>query len=178
MSRGRIIRGLTYAARCARPDSIPHGRPRGAKAVGLRYEKALAKALPPGFEHGPWFTFKDINGFGYCQPDFLLNLHNLAVILECKYTWTPVAWGQMELLYVPVLQRALGKQVIGIQLCKRLVPEAAAGCRIVSNLGNGLILAHGGERVALHWLENTPIALIPSQNQLKAIEEHVHAVPA
>lgn len=170
MSKGRIIRGLSYAARCPRPSSIPVGRPRGAKAAGIRYERALAKALPSGFEHGPWFTFRDINGSGYCQPDFLLVLNNLAVILECKYSWTMAAWGQMELLYVPVLKLALQRPVIGIQLCKRLIPEASAGCKIVSNLGNGMIVANSGERVALHWLENTPIALMPSADQIKAME--------
>ena len=62
----RTIVGLESArALAGRPLSIPKGRPRGAKADGIRYEKLLAKALAPlGFEHGRWFEFVDANGYG------------------------------------------------------------------------------------------------------------------
>lgn len=104
MSKARVIRGLQWAERCERPSSIPVGRPRGAKAVGIRYEKALGKALGPSWEHGQWFSFRDINGQGYCQTDFLLILPNLAIILECKYSWVKTAYEQIEFLYTPVVE--------------------------------------------------------------------------
>lgn len=169
MSRDRIARGVYQASRCQRPACIPVGRPRGAKAAGLRYERALAAALPQA-EHGAWFEYRDANGPGYCQPDLLLHLPSITVVLEIKYTWTDKAYDQIEKLYLPVLQIALGKPVIGMQICKKLVPQAAAASRICSMLGNGLILAHRGERVAMQWLEGTPVMLMPTPDQLLALK--------
>jgi hypothetical protein len=67
----------------ARPDCIPVSRPRGAKALGVKYEKALAGALP-GWKHGQWFQFKDINGYGYCQVDLMIELEACVIVLEAK----------------------------------------------------------------------------------------------
>jgi hypothetical protein len=138
---------------------MPVGRARGAKLAGLRFERALGKALPCDFEHGSWFSYRDFNGHGFCQPDFLLELEHLVVVLEAKYTWTPAAYVQIELLYKPVVQLALGKPVIGIQICKRLLPESAAGSKISGMLGTALVLANQGHRVTLHWPQVVPIAL-------------------
>jgi len=63
----------------------PKGRPKGAKAAGLRYEKALAAAIPRA-EHGQWFEFTDLNGPGHCQMDLLIVGNKRVVILECKLT--------------------------------------------------------------------------------------------
>lgn len=167
----RIIRGLISAEMLdERPKCIPHGRPRGAKAAGLRYQRAFGRAIGRSAMDGPWFSFRDSGGTGFCQPDFVINLPSVVVVLECKYTWTPEAFAQIELLYVPVLKLALGKPVFGFQVCKRLIPQAHSACRVVGMLGNGLVLANSGHRVALQWLENTPVALVPSGEQLKLIQ--------
>lgn len=167
----RIARSVFSAHKLSeKPSCIPTGRPRGARAAGIRYEKAFGKAIGQAAEHGPWFQFKDLNGNGYCQPDYLIELEHLVVILECKYTWTAQAYAQMELLYIPVLKVALGKPVIGLQVCKRLLPEATLKTKIVGMLGNGLILANQGQRVTLHWLENTPVSLVPTSDQIQAIQ--------
>lgn len=172
----RTAKGVYFAQRLAhRPPAIPIGRPRGAKLAGVRYERAFGKALGQLAQHGPWFQFRDMNGIGHCQPDFIIELPSLVVILECKYTWTLAAFVQMEALYAPVLSFALGKPVIGLQVCKRLLPEAQKSGKIVSMLGNGLILANSGARVTLHWQENTPVMLRPSQDQLSVLSTRTTA---
>lgn len=170
MSAQRTAHGVYFAQRLDfRPPAIPIGRPRGAKAAGIRYEKALGKALGQMAQHGPWFQFKDKNGLGHCQPDYLIELQSLVVILECKYTWTIAAYVQIEALYAPVVSFALGKPVIGLQVCKRLIPEAQKYSKITGMLGNGLILANSGSRVTLHWQENTPVMLRASPDQISAL---------
>lgn len=175
----RVVKGLISAELLSeRPKCIPRGRARGAKAAGLRYQRAFGKAIGRSALDGPWFSFRDREGHGYCQPDFVINLPSVAVVLECKYTWTPEAFAQIELLYLPVLELALGKPTFGFQVCKRLVPQAHSACKVVGMLGNGLVLANSGTRVALHWLENTPVSLVPSAEQLKLIQmrkEHANA---
>lgn len=172
MSSIRAAKGIYFAQRLAyRPPSIPIGRPRGAKAAGIRYEKALGKALGSFAEHGPWFQFRDKGGFGHCQPDYLIELPSVVVVLECKYTWTLAAYVQIEALYGPVISFALGKPVIGLQVCKRLLPEAQKHSKITGMLGNGLILANSGSRVTLHWQENTPVMLTPSSDQIASLAQ-------
>lgn len=167
----RVVRGLYYAERLAqRPSFIPKGRPRGAAAAGLRYEKAFGRAIGPLATRGCWFTFKDSGGDGWCEVDFLIEMTSCVAILECKYTWTPAAYAQTELLYRPVVELALKKPVLTVQVCKRLVPDASRATRITGNLGNALILARSGALVTLHWLENTPVMLRVSEEQQKAME--------
>ena len=168
----RSIRGLISAELLSeKPKCIPNGRPRGAKAAGLRYQRAFGRAIGRSALDGPWFAFRDLNGNGFCQPDFVINLPSIAIVLECKYTWTPEAFAQIELLYLPVLEVALKKPTFGLQVCKRLIPQAHSSSKVVGMLGNGLVLANSGSRVALHWLENTPVSLVPSAEQLKSIQE-------
>ena len=56
----RQVRVLTE-----RPECIPQGRPRGAKALGVRYENAIAAsvAFAPA-KHGVWIEFDDAAGHG------------------------------------------------------------------------------------------------------------------
>jgi hypothetical protein len=76
---------------------------------------------------GIWFEFEDANGWGCCQVDGLVPGQRLGV-LEIKYTWTVQAFEELELLYLPVVQRALGQPVWGIQVCKVLTPLADRVC--------------------------------------------------
>lgn len=168
----RVIRGLLSAELLSeKPKCIPNGRPRGAKAAGIRYQRAFERAIGRSALAGPWFEFRDSGGAGFCQPDFVINLPSVAIVLECKYTWTPEAFAQIELLYMPILKMALGKPTFGLQVCKRLLPAASRDSKVVGTLGSGLVLANSGTRVALHWLENTPISLVPSAEQLKLIQQ-------
>lgn len=154
----RQIKGLKWARQLpGRPKCIPTSRPRGAKAEGLRYERALAKRLPLA-AHGVWFEFADSNGPGYCQPDFLLTLPNGALaILECKYTWVAEAHAQLAGLYAPVVREARGADVVGVVVCKRLV-EGMKGTVVTADLWHACQLAFAGLRPVLHWLGKSTVA--------------------
>lgn len=122
MSSYRIIKRLKWAQPLAqRPDCIPASRPRGAKAAGLRYERALAKHLSEG-AHGVWFEFQDDNGHGYCQSDHLYSfLPNFIAILEVKYTLVLDAYSKLRDLYIPVISTAMKAPAVGIIVVKNLV---------------------------------------------------------
>jgi hypothetical protein len=145
----REISGLRWARRLdGKPSCIPSGRPRGAKAQGLRYERQLAKAFP-SFSHGVWFEFEDLNGHGYCQVDFLVEFPRIVSILEVKYTWTIEGHLQLERLYEPVVRAALAKFSEGIVVCKRLVPEVIRGATVCPDFesARGVL-----RRPVWHWL--------------------------
>jgi len=119
----RQITGLLWAAECQPPAFAGKARPRGAKALGLQYERQLAAAFPHG-RAGQWFSFVDANGSGYCQPDLLLVLPEGPLVMECKLTWVPEAHSQLTQLYLPVVSMALGKPARGLVVCKHLTPSA------------------------------------------------------
>lgn len=146
----RTVVGLRYAAMSLPPPHAGKGRPRGAKAAGVRFERELAKALPVA-RHGQWFQFIDANGHGWCQTDLLLEFPECMVVLEAKYTWTEEGHGQVDRLYGPVVARAFGKPTFGLVVCRALrdsMPEVL----IQAHLGEAILWAEKRKRVALHWL--------------------------
>ena len=114
-----------------RPSCIPLSKPKGIRAVGLRFEKALHKALS-GSIHGQWWEFKDACGYGLCQTDLIYPFHlqpgpaTIAVI-EVKYTLVPGAHSKLSSLYIPVVQRATNCLVAGIVVVKNLDPRFRRG---------------------------------------------------
>lgn len=119
----RMVKGLKWARPTTRPGCILIGRPRGAKRAGVKYERDLAIAMPH-LVHGQWFEFEDLNGHGYCQVDFLWHYGDESVgILESKYTWTEDGHRQIERLYRPVLEGAGWRNIWGIVVCKKLIPN-------------------------------------------------------
>lgn len=145
----RYIRGLTYAHECKRPSSIPVGRPRGAKARGLAYERALHVNV--GGIRGQWFEYEDANGRGYCQTDVLIGHEGMAVVMECKYTWTLDGHLALAKLYLPVVAMALKRPVCGLVVCKKLIPDVALhGIQVCSSLDDALTAAPR-RCVAWHW---------------------------
>lgn len=150
----RIISGLKWATPLeAKPACIPNGRARGKKAYGVRYERALARAIPEA-EHGRWFEFEDRAGRGFCQTDLLLQRKAFCVVLEAKYSWVAEGHSQIEHLYRPVVERAIGKPVLGVVVCRSIVgaPKSVA---IASELESAIELALRGGWVVLHWLGGT-----------------------
>jgi hypothetical protein len=149
------ITNLTWAARATSPWPKPRGR-RGTKALGLRYERSVAKALGTKVEHNPWFQFRDGTHQGYCSPDLLLEdfPKNMALVLEVKLTNWRSAWDQLELLYLPVLTLALGVRTV--------IPVV-----VVKHLSPGVVVAHTlreaiqrrAEHPVLHWLGHSPFPL-------------------
>ena len=140
----RQVNGLLWARRCERPACVPIGRPRGAKAAGVRYERALARAL--GGTPGQWFEFEDTFGRGYCQVDLLLERGEALVVVEAKYTWTREAHSELAGLYLPVVAMALGRTPIGVVACKVLVPGMPY--KASGNLGDCI----AGRAGVFHWI--------------------------
>ncbi len=152
----RVIEGLVWARKALEgPWPSAKRRPRGAKGQGVKYENALAKALPSA-KHGQWFEFQDRNGKGWCQTDLLIELPDGVLVLESKYSWVPEGHTQLENLYRPVVERVWQKPMLGVQVCKNL----AVGCRIetVMRLDDALAVAKQRRPVVLHWLGNVPLS--------------------
>ena len=152
----RAISGLRWARPIDRPNIIPVGRPRGAKAAGLRYERALAEALPSAL-HGQWFEFEDANGHGYCQTDFILSfLPRYVVVLECKYIVTTEAVQQLLHLYLPIAREVYG-MARGVIVAKKLVPGF---CRnAFGDLESAISAADVMATPVWHWLGRAVPAL-------------------
>lgn len=156
----REIEGLLWSRACPRPAGIPIGRPRGAKAAGLRYERALARALPAPRVHGQWFEFEDARGRGVCQTDLLLSVSRggTIVVLEVKYSWTAEGHQQLEKLYLPIVQKATGRQVIGIVVTRRLTESMPRDLVVCSTLAQAIAAASAGRRAVWHWLGTVEMA--------------------
>lgn len=157
----RRVYDLRWARAAARPVGLPVGRPRGAKAAGIRFERAVAAGLPKA-KHGLWWEFEDGAGRGVCQTDLVIVGADQVLVLECKYTWTEEAWEQLRGLYLPVVAMALGRPALGLQVCRMLRP----GCsdRVVHELKAGFGLALEGHRVAWHWTGLAPLEPRPARS--------------
>jgi hypothetical protein len=156
LKNGRVIVGLEWAKACPKPAVIPISRPRGKKAWGKRYEKALARELP-SCAHGQWWEYQDKTGHGWCQTDLITSLWGELIILECKYTWVAKGHAQLEGLYCPVVQMATGKAVTGIVVCKILVPEVTNFARVTDDFAEAIWTAKSGHRSVLHWTGIKPL---------------------
>lgn len=126
------------------------GRPRGKKAAGVKYEKALAKALP-GAEHGVWFQFVDSNGPGFCQADLLLRTAHGTAVLEAKYTWVASGHGQADRLYVPIVEKITGRPAFSIVVCKVVTRDTPREW-ICRTLQSALDRAARDLPTVLHWI--------------------------
>ena len=175
----RKIQGLKWARGTSPPGFAKGPGPKvGAKAQGLRYERAVARELPQALK-GLWWEFEDGNGPGWCQTDFFIPGKSEGLVLECKLGYSEGAWKQLELLYLPVVQLATGLKIQGLQVTKLLrgpgfAPVGAGvrvgakppgvrvgakppGVRVVNRLESGLALARLGHRVVVHWTGLGPI---------------------
>ena len=161
----RVVNGLLSARRLdCRPSCIPIGRPRGAKAAGIRYqhtvERALLGAFPrSGIDVGPWFEYSDVNGRGYCQPDFLIYnpSQDEYVICECKLSDWLGAEAQMRELYIPVAERALGTKVNCLVILHNLAPGIAE-YRVFGDFRDALWEARLNSPPIWHYLGRGPVS--------------------
>lgn len=153
----REIAGLQFAEMCLRPSHIPKSRPRGSKAAGLRYEKALASAIPRAI-HGQWFRYLDLNGPGHCQPDLLIVGQKRVIVLECKLSNVAEGRAQLEGLYLPVVSKVWPeKKALGIVAARHLT-RAGDEKLIVPTLKEAILLADAGSALpVLHWMERMPL---------------------
>lgn len=164
----RKIEGLKFANLRSKPSIIGVQRARGAKAHGVRFERALAKAIPLA-RHGQWFEFIDANGYGFCQTDLLLEFQSCAFVLEAKYTWTIQGHFQLDKLYLPVVAMALGKPTFGAVVCKALRTDVEMfNVLIVNRLMEALTWCQRGKPVIWHWLGEAPFAKLDPGTRLGA----------
>lgn len=150
----RKIEGLRWAKPCARPKCIPRSRPRGVRALGKRYEAAVAKQLTGKGVAGQWFEFEDDNGHGYCQIDFLLEEEK--AVLEVKLTEVEAARQELTDLYLPVLRHIYGPNVRGIVVARHLTRETDLD-RVCDSLPLALIVARTRGIPTLHWIGKGPL---------------------
>ena len=153
----RVICGLKWArGPVPRPENLPKGRPRGAKAEGLRYERLVCSRLEQG-KPGLWWEFEDQNGHGFCQTDLVLFGPTQVLVVEVKLSATDAAWKQLGKLYLPVLGMALGKNCYGLQMAKNLWGKQT-GVKVCKTLGEALPALKAGEnRVLVHWAGLGPL---------------------
>lgn len=135
---------------CNRPAFIPVGRPRGAKAAGIRYER-LFKSYLSTANHGQWFEYETIDGqTHYCQTDALVSfLPDLMLVLELKYTLVPDAAIKLRGLYIPVVTTAMGLTTYGAVVSRNLTPNPGP---LAYSLTEALTLARTGLIPTLHWV--------------------------
>lgn len=147
----RRVQEVTYAAPCLRPSWLPPPKAkRGAKALGLRYENLLARALKGRAIHGQWFHFIADGEPGWCQPDLLVVGQKQILVLEVKLTYTPAAIGQLSDLYLPVVSHAYGRPARGLIVAKNLTPEAPA--EVYETIADAVALAPRASLGIVHWL--------------------------
>lgn len=150
----RVVAGLKWVREAdGRPKGIPIGRPRGVKAFGVRYEKAVEAELP-GWNRGHWFEFEDVNGHGWCQPDFVKIERDRVIVLELKHTWTEDGQVELNKLYLPVLRVLYNLPTFGIVVAKRLVPYMGQTI-VTGDLDEAIRLAEGHGPVVWHCLGST-----------------------
>lgn len=150
----RQITGLKWAKESKSPWPAVKRRPKGAKGLGLSYEKALAKALPHA-QHGLWFEFEDKQGRGFCSPDFLFIGTDGVLVLEAKLTRYEEACKQLLGLYLPVLSMVYKRPVRGAAVVKYLSPSTPESL-IYGSLSE--ILASPVSPVPiLHWIGRGPV---------------------
>ena len=105
--------------------------------------------------------FHDANGFGHCQTDLMLEGERAVLVMEAKLSWVTEGHSQLELLYRPVVEAAMGKPMLGIVVTKHLRPEMPRGLRVVSTLAQAVDIAKTGRSVVLHWLGSGLLGLSP-----------------
>ena len=128
----RPVEGLATAWR-ASPEALGGERAEGdrptvAQLNGLRYERKVRERFGkevPHTEVGPWFFFRDANGFRRCQPDLLFLLPDRVIIAEVKLHHTTDAWWQLRKLYEPVVGKALGLSVRLLVITEMYDPAVA-----------------------------------------------------
>lgn len=167
----RWVKGLEWAKLGERPKGLPQARLRGIKGTGIRYERAVAGELPDAL-HGQWFEFGDKNGPGWCQPDILLLGASKVLVLEVKYSWVPEGHTQIGELYRPVVEKALGRPVLGVVVCRRLKP-GMKGVLVVATLAEAVEAAKLGKQVCLHWLGYTALRPLVRRTVGKGLDIHV-----
>lgn len=104
-----------------------------ARQNGLRYENKVQRYLGELFTQyipGPQIRFVDNSGPRLCIPDGILPTSSGNFVFEIKIQHMPEAWWQLERLYRPVLETALGGTWHSIEVVKSYDPSMPFPCRV------------------------------------------------
>lgn len=160
----RMIAPPIYQAeRIACPDRFANASKQTSKMtpaqrLGIQYENKVKRALQSmasqigdsHVEENPFFRFRDSIGVGICSPDAIFWVGDLfAIIVEVKYTWTPLAQIKLTRLYYQVVNHILAPRILRtLVVCKNLVPHAPAP---IASIFDGTNLSSVNSPV-YHWL--------------------------
>ena len=140
---------------------------KGSKARGLRYERKFGRELRrrclregDDLRPGQWFKFVDENGPGYAQSDVLFLRGHCLFIFECKLTYRPEGWDQLNFLYSPLCAAVWpGLRQRLVLVCHSLGgfdPSTSCGAVEVAALDDVLGPSESSSpeppRFLLHWL--------------------------
>lgn len=109
----RQVSELSWVERSSSPWKVKKAA--GLKAKGLAWERSFFKRSLrwyPDSIHNPWFRFSDAFGIGFACPDIVCLKEG--IVFECKLSWTPAAIPQLQLLYIPLLEKFYEKAFRGI----------------------------------------------------------------
>src|SRR6266699_2435083 len=146
MNNIRQVSGLQWSEPTS-SGTLPKPRSIAAKN-GIAYQKKVGRALTSAaikinstLLSDPWFRFYDDNGRGQIVPDFILEMSDLNLIIEVKYTFTQEGVNKLQYLYMPVVKAALSKfRVRPLLICRNLIPaKEMIGAKIISKLGEALL---------------------------------------
>jgi len=151
VSLPRRLVAVEWAHKCEVPDFARTKRASGTRALGLAYERKLAKVLPAGALHGQWFIYRADGRVGYCQPDFLLKGKSEVAVLEAKLADVELAWDQLKCLYTPVLRHFYEREPLCV-VVTRSVARVPANAEVCETLKDALRVARAGLMPVLHWI--------------------------
>lgn len=122
-----------------------------AQKKGLAYERKVRKLIDeliPDAQvlYGVWFQFKDKNGTGIAQPDYVVKQRSSVIIFEVKLTHTKQAELQLKGLYGPLVSTYFKLPPVLVEVCKNLTPDK--NIFLVPNLSE----ARANGRIhTIHW---------------------------
>lgn len=102
--------------------------------------------------HGPWIEYRDHDGLGVCQPDFIVRLPGRILVIEAKLTFVQNAILKLQTLYIPLVMHIEGRlDVQGTVVCQNVTAHTP---ETVFHLdAPGL-----SQPSVYHWLGRMPIA--------------------
>ena len=153
----RLVQNVTFAAPCLAPLWLKPNRSRGTKALGLAYERALARSVPSAYR-GQWWHYIADGQPGWCQTDFHFMGRKRIVVLEAKLTDYDGAMEQLLGLYLPVLRVAYpSREISGVVVLKSL-RQIMPGVAVADSLAQAMRWVEaGGSPPVVHWLGKGPI---------------------
>jgi hypothetical protein len=115
------------------PQHLPCGKHTSAQLRGLRYQRALGRALARTLKRidatlipEPWYRYVSHDACNICAPDFLVEKGDSAIVIEVKLTFVFSAIEKLTELYVPVVRKANPrlKRIVPLIVTKTLTPSA------------------------------------------------------